>query len=717
MRLLPAAPPAPASGITPSAGAAILSRWRRRLGRRVAGDALDRALGWALILLLALAPLPLGSNRPVPWTILALATGLLLLVWSVAASLRPAAAAPPPRLVWAAIAGFGLIALLALFQTMPLAPRSWQHPLWLEAAAVLGPEVSGRISVNAFATGTALMRLLTYAGVFWLALQLGGGRGQARRIIGALVAVGVAYAVYGILNYAWSPDTILWWRKWYLASGLTSTFVCRGCYAAYGGLGLLCAAGLLIASIYREPQVPRGWRRPPWRVAVLLAATLCLAAATLLTASRTGVTASALALGALFASLGRSRLMAPRHLQIGIAVTIGLGIAVFSLAGDELSDRFAERQLQSAARFEGFSRIAAAIGDAPWRGTGYGTFGEAFRSHQGPLSGLWTHAHNTYLELAFELGVPATVVLVGAIGALAVHCAQQLRRRRRSALYPALGVAATALIGLDALLDFPPQIPAVAVTFAAILGVGCARAGHAGGARARSRQQRRGRLIATGVAGSLAAGLLVLGVPRLGAELSALPLELAIDQLRAGQTPSPPALDRAIAGGEAALGWTESAETWSQLGLVLKLRGTPPDAPPEVVDAGLARAEQALRRSLALAPASPLTWAQLAEVALRRGGDGAVVSGALAASILSAPNPGQLMVYRSKLAIAGWDLLDARTRSLVPDQIARAMRRWPQALVEAARASGRTELVREILAAEPRLQQRFDRMLRVLGDA
>ncbi|HEU4735612.1 MAG TPA: hypothetical protein VFS48_01115, partial [Solirubrobacterales bacterium] len=45
-----------------------------------------------------------------------------------------------------------------------------------------------------------------------------------------------------------------------------------------------------------------------------------------------------------------------------------------------------------------------------------------------------------------------------------------LRRRRSNALYPCLGIAATTLVGLHALLDFSLEIPAIAVTYAAILG-------------------------------------------------------------------------------------------------------------------------------------------------------------------------------------------------------------------------------------------------------
>jgi hypothetical protein len=46
-------------------------------------------LRWPFLAVIVLAPMPLGSNRPVPWTVLALAVAGLLLGWSIAAALRP----------------------------------------------------------------------------------------------------------------------------------------------------------------------------------------------------------------------------------------------------------------------------------------------------------------------------------------------------------------------------------------------------------------------------------------------------------------------------------------------------------------------------------------------------------------------------------------------------------------------------------------------------
>ena len=55
------------------------------------------------------------------------------------------------------------------------------------------------------------------------------------------------------------------------------------------------------------------------------------------------------------------------------------------------------------------------------------------------ISGTVERAHNTYLEVALELGIPAAAALFLAIGAACAYCAIGVRRRRRDAVYPAAG--------------------------------------------------------------------------------------------------------------------------------------------------------------------------------------------------------------------------------------------------------------------------------------
>lgn len=684
-------------------------------------------LRWPFLLIVVLAPLPLGSNRPIPWTVLALAVGLLLLAWSVAAAVRPAARMVAPDRLWPAIGGLGLVLIVAVLQVLPFTPRGWQHPLWIEAAAVLGAEAQGRVSANPSATGTATMLLLTYAGVFWLALQLGREPAGARRIVQTLVVAGFGYAIYGLIVFLLDFEMVLWWRKWTWMTGLTSSFVNRNSYATYAGLGLLCAAGMLITTVYRHLRSPRA-RRSPWRLRLvrvtwrgwwLLAAAAALGFALLLTKSRAGVGSSAAGLAVLVASFGATRLMRERDVAITGGVALVLCAAMFAFGGDDLADRLAQQGMQSEPRVATYQRIAGAIGDAPWLGTGYGTFAEVYLGYQTGVTGLfWNHAHNTYLENAFELGIPAAAALVGAIGWIVYGCARSLHRRRASALYPCLGIAATALVGLHSLLDFSLEIPAIAVTYATIMGVAYGRARRsAGTGRQRALAAWRSPRHRLGIAlsGLVATGILALAVPRLTAELVGLPGEVAGRQLAAGLTLSPGALDRAVDAGEAAAAWSDAGASWFQVADAQMALARQADMLPGARRSHLELAEAALRHSLAQAPANSVAWAQLAFVALALQREPAVISATLALSVRTGPADGGVMPLRSSVAALAWPRLDQRTRALFRSQFARTMDFAPQQFVEAVRRTDGADVVHGQLEDEPELRDRFDRLLLVLG--
>jgi len=85
-------------------------------------------------------------------------------------------------------------------------------------------------------------------------------------------------------------------------------------------------------------------------------------------------------------------------------------------------------------------------------------------------------AHNDYLELAAGWGLPATLAWWGAFVWLVAICWRGFFYRRHDRVYPALAVAASILVAIHSLFDFSLQMPAISLTYAAILGVGIAQA-------------------------------------------------------------------------------------------------------------------------------------------------------------------------------------------------------------------------------------------------
>jgi O-antigen ligase len=124
-----------------------------------------------------------------------------------------------------------------------------------------------------------------------------------------------------------------------------------------------------------------------------------------------------------------------------------------------------------------YQLVADKIAERPWTGVGYGNFLDvSWTIRDETLTGYWDKAHNSYLETALELGIPAAALLALAILIAAGVCLYGAVTRNREEIFPVIGVAATVTVGVHSLVDFSLQIPAVAVAFALILGVAYAQA-------------------------------------------------------------------------------------------------------------------------------------------------------------------------------------------------------------------------------------------------
>jgi hypothetical protein len=146
-----------------------------------------------------LSPLPLGSNREWSWTLCALLASLLAILWVLKGIWRPVEIGRFAHPVFVAL--FVLACGWIVIQTVGWVPASWRHPLWAQAAQVLGTDFNGSISVASEDGWTALMRLLSYALVFFLAFQLGSARSRAHAFLGWIFTAGIVYAVLGLVDY------------------------------------------------------------------------------------------------------------------------------------------------------------------------------------------------------------------------------------------------------------------------------------------------------------------------------------------------------------------------------------------------------------------------------------------------------------------------------------------------------------------------------------
>lgn len=452
-----------ASHVVKSAG-----RWR------------DESLFIALCTLVALAPLPLGSNRPLPATLLCMATGTLLIVLAMLKGRDDDSTKTLYRLKYPLML-YGATLLWIVIQWLPL---GFGDPIWEIASQATHTKLATRISVNPDETLAGLMRLITYGGIFWLSLQLTRRQERAERALMWIAAIGAAYAIYGLIIFATGNEWILFYKKWAYETALTSTFVNRNSYATFAGLCLLVAMGLLLNQIRHTLNLDWSLRRRlarlieilTYRSAWLTGASIASLIALMLTGSRGGIVSSGIALFLLMLYFLRgSRMQLQNLLVIAIAISIIAATALL-LGSKTLDRRFASDMAEQSTqmRLDALGLSLSAIKSAPWTGTGFGTYADtitAYRDGTIPSSVLWDRAHNTYLENAAELGIPATIALNLSILWLALICVRGSFTRRRGWLPPAIGVAASLLVAVHATVDFSLQIPAVTTLYAFMMGI------------------------------------------------------------------------------------------------------------------------------------------------------------------------------------------------------------------------------------------------------
>ncbi len=441
----------------------------------------DEAVFWLFVAGLAWVPLWYGGNAPLAWGANAVFFPGLAALYELSLALPGRRHPVGFRTLAVPAVLFGAVILWISLQTVTWLPHPLANPIWGMAADALGKPLAESISVNRDLTALALVRLLTAASVFWLAVQLCRDGARANRLITGIALIGCVYAAYGIVA---AKTGQLGWLEVPAAEGhVTSTFVNENSYATFAGMGFISTAGLLLRAYQRGAIDGGSWRL---RLATLLeisgreAAWLIGAAfvslvALLLTGSRGGVLSTAAGL-TLMGALALWRERQYRRRPVGaIALVLGLVVATLLVFGNIFARHLGISGLADSNRLAVFELTMRSILDAPLLGFGYGTFSDVFplyRDQSISLQGAWLQAHDSYIEQLQGLGLVFGGMLIAQLAVLALRCLRGAIQRRKDATVPLVGTGAACLVGLHAAADFSLQIQAVTLTFMAILGAG-----------------------------------------------------------------------------------------------------------------------------------------------------------------------------------------------------------------------------------------------------
>jgi len=303
--------------------------------------------------------------------------------------------------LWLALSATTAMVVKRLWQDQSLLPRTaLEAPLALMLLLAL---ISLYISVYRAATGWALLRLLLYASVFYLTLDLTASRRQAQRLVLTIIGMGALIAMLGLVKYSGGPLPSFWILSRTGAGGeLASTFMNHNHLAGYLEMVFALGLGLLL-------------QRPILHPLALASLLILVLTALFLSMSRGGWIATFAGSG--FMLLVFALVEKPNKWKIGVTIFSFILVASLSFLGSNaMIDRLESLRDPGGETNVGLIRVPAWSGclqlirENPWWGTGLGTFPWSFTGFR-PVGLGWRfrEAHNDYLQIITEMGLTVLI--------------------------------------------------------------------------------------------------------------------------------------------------------------------------------------------------------------------------------------------------------------------------------------------------------------------
>ncbi len=385
---------------------------------------------------------------------------ILVLLWSRRATLPPAGRAPALII--------GLFALIGLLSLIPLPPSLWQSlPYRDEIASSLGligvNGVSLPLSLAPQSTIASLLWLLPPLAMFLLVLTLPPD--QRRKLCTTILIMAAASIVLGAFQLLSGTQSPLRFYAITNADSAVGFFANRNHQATLVLCAIPCAA--LLAARFASK---RNRSKRSGGLAIIVSAAILLLTGIGITGSTAGF---GLAIPAVFAAvlIYRRSLYGPvgRRWLAGLATILVLFL-VLALAGpvnqEKLSEDLSDQPL-SRATFA-LTTIQATAETFPV-GTGLGTFAEVYRRFQDPNLAsreYANHAHNDYLEVALELGLPGILLVLAGIFWWLKRSVHSWRSEAAGASLGRTGSVIIGVVLLHSLVDYPLRTSAIAAVFA-----------------------------------------------------------------------------------------------------------------------------------------------------------------------------------------------------------------------------------------------------------
>ncbi|MCX7703262.1 MAG: O-antigen ligase family protein, partial [Planctomycetota bacterium] len=424
------------------------------------------------ILLILLASLPALFYGAVElWTTL-IFFYLSLAVFVLSLLLHPPNQAPSSVKLLFLLSSFPLV--IATLQSIPFSIRIVETLSPTAASLYRSADVtlSSPFSLSRHNTITFIFQYGAAFLSFWATTFFVRGRRTSLAILSAISLSAAGYTLYGFLS-------ALLWRSSSTMPNIRSTFVGYTHFAAFAGIGLLSALSLLFANLSIQSQ--KNWHSlfsstPDSRFHIkllLLFLSVLLALGVLFSVSRGAIIAASAASITFFvlsktpSELKWQRRIILLSLVAGFtALALYFGIEPVILRYKMTFETPDSRTLAWATAIKAFSLY-------PLTGCGFYAFKYAFSPLKTDprLYGTWEEAHNDYINFLVEGGLPTLILIILLLFIYAKSISSMLSSERRHIRYTAAAALSACLfVGLQSLGDFQLHIPAVAISFAILLG-------------------------------------------------------------------------------------------------------------------------------------------------------------------------------------------------------------------------------------------------------
>jgi hypothetical protein len=422
---------------------------------------MPKAVRHAIAPVYLLLCLVLGGSVQGVWSnALLQALGLVMIGWAAASTSERPLSPAARRLLWILIVALAWIAL----QQIPLPGSLWaslggRQKLAHDFAILGTPAPAMSLSLAPYSTIATLLRLIPAIAIFCVMVRLHAYRSVW--LIWALLGGTLAGILLGALQVA-NGATNAWYPYAESNFGVATGFFANANHMAT--LLVICIPFLaaLVASTKR-----RHAQRYPAIATLSLGVALLLVAGLIINRSFAGI---ALGLPALALS---SLLVVPRHRLprrwVVLASAILAVAAIVALAWSPIGERSLSGSVSSRAEMSRVTSRAAA--DFVPFGSGLGTFQQVYQlyeDHDRITTTHVNHAHNDYLELVLETGVPGALLIVAFLLWWLVTAAG-IWRNPLATDFARAGTIASAAVLLHSLVDFPLRTASISVCFAASL--------------------------------------------------------------------------------------------------------------------------------------------------------------------------------------------------------------------------------------------------------